>query len=96
MPTTSARSTSVRIGRDFGAEIEILSGVGAQDRIIINPPDSHDRPAPGQVRDQRRGARRESGRFRPGVLVALLNSAAKCTRKGFGEQVRQFAASPSR
>lgn len=30
----------VRMGRDFGGEIEILSGVGAQDRVILNPPDS--------------------------------------------------------
>lgn len=30
----------VRVGRDFGSEIEILSGVGADDRVIINPADS--------------------------------------------------------
>ena len=30
----------VQIGRDYGSEIEILSGVGADDRIIVNPPDS--------------------------------------------------------
>jgi RND family efflux transporter MFP subunit len=27
-------------GRDFGTEIEVLSGVGANDTLIINPPDS--------------------------------------------------------
>jgi hypothetical protein len=31
---------AVRIGRDFGSEIEILSGVGAEDRVILNPADS--------------------------------------------------------
>ena len=31
---------AVRIGRDFGATVEILDGVGATDRVIINPPDS--------------------------------------------------------
>ncbi len=31
---------TVAIGRDYGAEVEILSGVSAQDRIILNPPDS--------------------------------------------------------
>ncbi len=31
---------SVRVGRDFGEEIEILSGIDAHDRVIINPPDS--------------------------------------------------------
>jgi RND family efflux transporter MFP subunit len=30
----------VRIGRDFGSEVEVLSGVDAEDRVIINPPDS--------------------------------------------------------
>lgn len=31
---------SVKLGRDFGATIEILSGVGTGDRVILNPPDS--------------------------------------------------------
>ena len=31
---------TVHIGRDFGDEIEILSGIEAHDRVIINPPDS--------------------------------------------------------
>jgi RND family efflux transporter MFP subunit len=30
----------VRIGRDYGSELEIVSGVGADDRVIINPADS--------------------------------------------------------
>jgi RND family efflux transporter MFP subunit len=32
--------STVTIGRDYGAIVEILSGVDAQDRIILNPPDS--------------------------------------------------------
>jgi multidrug efflux pump subunit AcrA (membrane-fusion protein) len=31
---------TVTIGRDFGNEIEVLSGVAANDRVIINPIDS--------------------------------------------------------
>lgn len=31
---------AVKIGRDFGSEIELLSGVSEGDRVIINPPDS--------------------------------------------------------
>jgi len=31
---------TVTIGRDYGTIVEILSGVDAQDRIILNPPDS--------------------------------------------------------
>ena len=29
----------VKLGRDFGAQIEILNGIGAQDRVILSPPD---------------------------------------------------------
>lgn len=31
---------TVTIGRDYGSVVEILSGVGEQDRVILNPPDS--------------------------------------------------------
>jgi membrane fusion protein, multidrug efflux system len=31
---------SILIGRDFGRSVEVLSGITATDRIIINPPDS--------------------------------------------------------
>ncbi len=31
---------SVVLGRDFGPTIEILEGIGATDRVILNPPDS--------------------------------------------------------
>ncbi len=30
----------IALGRDLGAEVEILSGVSADDRIIDSPPDS--------------------------------------------------------
>jgi hypothetical protein len=31
---------SVQIGRDFGQTVEVLSGVGSDDRVIVNPADS--------------------------------------------------------
>lgn len=31
---------SVKLGRDFGATVEILSGVSTNDQVILNPPDS--------------------------------------------------------
>jgi RND family efflux transporter MFP subunit len=31
---------AVTVGRDYGSEIEILSGIGAQDQVVLNPPDS--------------------------------------------------------
>lgn len=34
------RLNTVTIGRDYGPVVEILSGVDAQDRIVLNPPDS--------------------------------------------------------
>jgi len=29
----------IKISRDLGSEVEIASGIGAEDRIVINPPD---------------------------------------------------------
>ena len=41
MPTIKVHLNTVTVGRDFGVEIEILSGVDAQDRARhLNPPDS--------------------------------------------------------
>jgi multidrug efflux pump subunit AcrA (membrane-fusion protein) len=31
---------SVKLGRDFGNTVEILDGLNATDRVILNPPDS--------------------------------------------------------
>jgi RND family efflux transporter MFP subunit len=31
---------SIKLGRDFGNTVEVLSGLAASDRVIINPPDS--------------------------------------------------------
>jgi len=30
----------VTLGRDFGTEVEVVSGLTAQDRLIVAPPDS--------------------------------------------------------
>jgi RND family efflux transporter MFP subunit len=30
----------VELGRDFGREVEVVGGLGADDRVIVNPPDS--------------------------------------------------------
>ena len=35
-----AQLRKVELGRDFGAQVEVLSGVRPGDRVIINPPDS--------------------------------------------------------
>jgi hypothetical protein len=32
--------TDVIPGHDFGAEIEIVSGLNADDQVVVNPPDS--------------------------------------------------------
>jgi multidrug efflux pump subunit AcrA (membrane-fusion protein) len=31
---------NVEIGRDFGQKVEVLSGIGPADRVIVNPADS--------------------------------------------------------
>ncbi len=35
-----AELVPVTLGRDFGTEVEVLSGIAAQDQVIENPPDS--------------------------------------------------------
>jgi len=37
---SNARLTPVRIGRDYGETLEIIEGISATDRIIVNPADS--------------------------------------------------------
>lgn len=34
------RLKSIMLGRDFGTAVEVLSGIAANDRVVINPPDS--------------------------------------------------------
>jgi multidrug efflux pump subunit AcrA (membrane-fusion protein) len=31
---------TVTLGRDFGTSVEVLSGVGPDERVVVNPPDS--------------------------------------------------------
>jgi len=31
---------AITIGRDYGSSLEVLGGITAEDRIVINPPDS--------------------------------------------------------
>jgi hypothetical protein len=32
--------TTVKLGTDFGTSVEVLSGLNATDRIVLNPADS--------------------------------------------------------
>jgi hypothetical protein len=35
-----ARFKSVVLGRDFGSSVQLLEGVGPEDQVVLNPPDS--------------------------------------------------------
>jgi RND family efflux transporter MFP subunit len=39
-PDQTARLTPIELGRDFGTEVEVVSGINAEDSIIVNPSDS--------------------------------------------------------
>ena len=39
-PDGKVELRTVKLGRDFGQTIEILAGVNANDRVIVNPTDS--------------------------------------------------------
>jgi hypothetical protein len=38
-PDNKVQLRSIRLGRDFGNTIEVLSGVSSADRVIMNPSD---------------------------------------------------------
>jgi RND family efflux transporter MFP subunit len=38
-PDNTVRLQSIKLGRDFGNMVEVLSGLNATDRVIVNPPD---------------------------------------------------------
>jgi len=35
-----AQLANIILGRDFGSEVEVVSGIRTDDQVIINPPDS--------------------------------------------------------
>jgi hypothetical protein len=39
-PDNKVQLRAINIGRDYGTTLEILGGVAASDRIVVNPPDS--------------------------------------------------------
>ena len=39
-PDNKAKLHSIAQGRDFGTSVEVLSGISADDQVVINPPDS--------------------------------------------------------
>ena len=39
MPT-GAELVSIQMGRDYGVEVQVLSGITEKDLVIVNPPDS--------------------------------------------------------
>ncbi len=39
-PDNKVELRQINIGRDYGTSLEILGGVGASERVVINPPDS--------------------------------------------------------
>ncbi|HEY0704775.1 MAG TPA: efflux RND transporter periplasmic adaptor subunit [Candidatus Acidoferrales bacterium] len=39
-PQNQTKLVAISLGRDFGSEVEVISGVNADDKVIVNPPDS--------------------------------------------------------
>ena len=40
MTNDRIRMVPVTAGRDFGSDVEIVSGLNGDERIVVNPPDS--------------------------------------------------------
>jgi RND family efflux transporter MFP subunit len=70
-----AELRNIVLGRDFGSEVEVVTGLTPQDRVIINPPDSlvqgeivriaqqggGSAPAPGEQSPNQQAAQQRSG-----------------------------------
>ena len=46
---------SVKIGRDYGSTVEILSGLTGSDSVVLNPPDSLISGTPVKIADKHAG-----------------------------------------
>jgi hypothetical protein len=46
----------IRIGRDFGHSVEVVSGLSGKDPVILNPPDSIISGTPVNMKKQELGA----------------------------------------
>src|SRR6266404_5573077 len=52
---------SITQGRDFGTEIEVLTGIDAADTLVVNPPDSISEGAPVRIVQPRPSPRDAAG-----------------------------------
>ena len=55
-PDNKVRLRAITIGRDYGSTLEVLQGVGVEDRIIINPADSLEEGQQVRISDEKAGA----------------------------------------
>jgi len=39
-PNNKALIKAVTLGRDYGSEVEVVTGISGDDKVITNPPDS--------------------------------------------------------
>jgi hypothetical protein len=46
------RLRDIAEGRDFGTEVEVLAGIGPNDTLILNPPDSIADGTPVRIQPQ--------------------------------------------
>jgi len=55
-PDNKVHLRAITIGRDYGSTLEVLEGVGVEDRIIINPADSLEEGQQVHISDEKAGA----------------------------------------
>jgi len=55
-PDNKVHLRAITIGRDYGSTLEVLQGVGVEDRIIINPADSLEEGQQVRISDEKAGA----------------------------------------
>jgi hypothetical protein len=64
------RIKSVTLGRDFGTKTEILSGLGARDRVVQNPADDLHEGMPVSIQSTTQGTQDKAANSPTGTSVA--------------------------
>jgi len=54
-PDGKVQLRHISIGRDYGTSLEVLEGIGVEDRIVINPPDSLEEGQAVRVNEEKAG-----------------------------------------
>jgi hypothetical protein len=72
-----AELRNIVLGRDFGSEVEVVSGLTAQDHVMVNPPDSLVQGEVVRVEQPSSNGTASSGQAAPGQQKAAEQNSSE-------------------